>query len=58
MVHFEALRRGLPVTPRSELPRLGAVLKRDLHLLIGPVLLVWFLFEGRSPMFAGFWALV
>ena len=23
MVHFEALRRGLPVTPRSELPRLG-----------------------------------
>lgn len=58
MVHFEAVRRGLPVTPRSQLPRLGAVLKRDWHLLIGPLLLVWLLFTGRSPMFAGFWALV
>jgi TRAP transporter 4TM/12TM fusion protein len=58
MVHFEAVRRGLPVTPRRELPRLGAVFRRDAHLLVGPALLVWFLFEGRSPMFAGFWALV
>jgi TRAP transporter 4TM/12TM fusion protein len=58
MVHFEAVRRGLPVTPRRELPRLGAVLKRDWHLLIGPLLLVWLLFTGRSPMFAGFWSLV
>jgi len=58
MVHFEAVRRGLPVTPRSQLPRLGAVLRRDWHLLIGPLLLVWLLFSGRSPMFAGFWSLV
>jgi len=34
------------------------VLKRDWHLLIGPLVLVWFLFTGRSPMFAGFWSLV
>ena len=58
MVHFEALHRGLPVIPRSELPRLGPVLKRDFHLLVAPALLVWFLFAGRSPMFAGFWSLV
>jgi TRAP transporter 4TM/12TM fusion protein len=58
MVHFEAVRQGLPITPRHELPRLGAVVRRDAHLLVGPALLVWFLFEGRSPMFAGFWALV
>lgn len=58
MVHFEAAREGLPVLRRSELPRLSAVLKRDLHLIAGPGLLVWFLVEGRSPMFAGFWALV
>ena len=58
MVHFEAARQGLPVLPRSELPRLGAVLRRDAHLLGGPAVLVWFLVEGRSPMFAGFWALV
>ena len=57
MVHFEAARVGLPVLPRSELPRFGAVLKRDFHLLIGPAVLVWFLVEGRSPLFAGFWAL-
>ena len=57
MVHFEAVRRNLPVTPRSQLPRLWAVLKRDGHLLVGPALLVWFLFQGRSPMYAGFWAL-
>ena len=57
MVHFEAARRGLPVLPRAELPRLGSVLKRDFHLLVGPGVLVWFLVEGRSPLFAGFWAL-
>jgi len=58
MVHFEAARVGLPVLPRAELPRLTTVLRRDLHLLAGPAVLVWFLVEGRSPMFAGFWALV
>jgi TRAP transporter 4TM/12TM fusion protein len=58
MVHFEAARQGLPVLPRHELPRLGPVFRRDFHLLGGPAVLVWFLVEGRSPMFAGFWALV
>jgi TRAP transporter 4TM/12TM fusion protein len=58
MVHFEAARQELPVLPRAELPRLGAVFKRDAHLLVGPAVLVWFLVEGRSPLFAGFWALV
>jgi TRAP transporter 4TM/12TM fusion protein len=57
MVHFEAARVGLPVLPRSELPRFAAVLKRDFHLLIGPAVLVFFLVQGRSPLFAGFWAL-
>lgn len=58
MVHFEASRVGIPVLPRAELPRLGDVLRRDFPLLIGPGLLVYFLVEGRSPLFAGFWALV
>jgi TRAP transporter 4TM/12TM fusion protein len=58
MVHFEAARQGLPVLPRAELPRLGAVLRRDFHLLAGPGLLLYFLIQGRSPLFAGFWALV
>jgi TRAP transporter 4TM/12TM fusion protein len=58
MIHFEAGRQGLPVLARHELPRLLPILRRDLHLLIGPAVLVWFLVDGRSPMFAGFWALV
>ncbi len=58
MVHFEAARQELPVLPRAELPRLGTVLRRDAHLLVGPAVLVYFLVEGRSPLFAGFWALV
>jgi len=58
MVHFEAARQGLPVLSRQQLPRFAAVLRRDFHLLGGPAVLVWFLIEGRSPMFAGFWALV
>jgi len=58
MVHFEAARLGLPVLPRSVLPRLGAVLRRDLYLLGGPAVLVYLLVDGRSPLFAGFWGLV
>jgi TRAP transporter 4TM/12TM fusion protein len=58
MVHFEAKRQRLPLLARHELPRLGAVLRRDAHLVAGPAVLVWLLVEGRSPMFAGFWALV
>jgi TRAP transporter 4TM/12TM fusion protein len=58
MVHFEAARQGLPVLERSVLPRMGAVLRRDAYLLGGPAVLVWFLVEGRSPLFAGFWGLV
>jgi TRAP transporter 4TM/12TM fusion protein len=58
MVHLEASRLGLPVLERGALPRLGAVLRRDLYLLAGPAVLVWFLVEGRSPLFAGFWGLV
>jgi TRAP transporter 4TM/12TM fusion protein len=34
------------------------VLRRGFHLLVGPAVLVYFLIEGRSPLFAGFWALV
>ena len=58
MVHFEASRRGLPVLSRAELPRLAEVFRRDFHLLAGPAVLVYFLVQGRSPLFAGFWAFV
>jgi TRAP-type uncharacterized transport system fused permease subunit len=44
----------LPVLPRSELPRLIPVLGHGFHLLVGPAVLVYFLIDGRSPLFAGF----
>jgi TRAP transporter 4TM/12TM fusion protein len=58
MVHLEAARQGLPVLSRAELPRLLPTLRRDAHLLLGPLVLLSFLMQGRSPLFAGFWALV
>jgi TRAP transporter 4TM/12TM fusion protein len=58
MVHLEAARLGIPVLPRAGLPRLGAVLARDLHLLVGPGVLLYFLVGGYSPLLAGFWGLV
>jgi TRAP transporter 4TM/12TM fusion protein len=58
MVHFEAARQGLPIMARADLPRLLPILKRDVLLLVGPAVLLYFLYEGRSAMFAGFWALV
>jgi TRAP transporter 4TM/12TM fusion protein len=58
MVHFEAARQGLPVIPRAELPNVFTVLARDFYLLAGPAVLLYFLVAGRSPLFAGFWALV
>ncbi len=58
MVHLEASRQGLPMLERSQLPRLAPVLVRDLHLLAGPAVLVWFLASGGTAERAGFWALV
>ncbi len=58
MVHFEALRQGIRRIPKSELPRLGAVLRQRGYLLLPVIGLVYFLTSGRSAIFAGFWAIV
>jgi len=58
MVHLEASRLNLPVLDRAQLPRLLPVLRRDLHLLAGPAVLVWILASGGTAERAGFWALV
>ena len=58
MVHYEATRLALPVLDRAEVPRLSSVLRRDLFLLAGPAVLLWFLATGHTAERAGFWALV
>ncbi|MBI4591192.1 MAG: TRAP transporter fused permease subunit [Candidatus Rokubacteria bacterium] len=58
MVHLEAARLGLPFIPRSELPRLREVLAAHSHLLVGPAALVYLLVAGRTPLYAGLWAII
>lgn len=53
MVHFEAGRRGLVGLPKEECPSVLAALTRDWHLLLPLVALVWLLFAGYTPLFAG-----
>lgn len=58
MVHFEASRQGLPLLPRSDLPRFSGVLAAYAHLLAAPAALVYFMVEGRTPLYAGLWAII
>ena len=52
-VHFEAKRRGIAGVPRSELPRLGAVLRERGHLFIPVLTILFVLYSGYSaPMAA------
>jgi TRAP transporter 4TM/12TM fusion protein len=52
-VHFEAKRLGLAGVPRSELPRLGAVLRERGHLFIPVIGILFVLYSGYSaPMAA------
>ena len=52
-VHFEAKRRGLVGLPRSELPRLGEVMRVRGHLFIPILLILLVMYSGYSaPMAA------
>jgi len=52
-VHFEAKRAGIHGVPRSELPRLGAVLRVRGHLFIPILTILFVLYSGYSaPMAA------
>ena len=52
-VHFEAKRLGLTGLPRSELPRLGTVLRSNGHLFIPVALILVVMYSGYSaPMAA------
>ncbi len=52
-VHFEAKRRGLVGVPRSELPRLGTVMREQGHLFLPVLAILTVMYSGYSaPMAA------
>ncbi len=53
MVHLEAGRANLVGLPRDELPSPMKALKERWYLILPLVVLVWLLFGGYTPLFAG-----
>lgn len=53
MVHLEAGKRGLLGLPRDELPSARAAISRGWHLVLPLAALIWLLFSGYTPLFAG-----
>lgn len=52
MVHLEAKRLGLKGVPRSELPKIGPLLRDRGHLLLPLVAIIALLMMGRTPTFS------
>ena len=53
MVHLEAGRRGLIGLPEHELPSAFAAIREQWHLLLPLGVLIYLLFSGYTPLFAG-----
>ncbi|MCP3056071.1 TRAP transporter permease [Aurantimonas marianensis] len=53
MVHLEAGKRGLLGLSRAELPSPLRALRNGWYLLLPLIVLVWLLFTGYTPLFAG-----
>jgi TRAP transporter 4TM/12TM fusion protein len=53
MVHLEAGRRSLLGLPEDQVPAAGAALKRGWHLVLPLAALIYLLFDGYTPLFAG-----
>jgi TRAP transporter 4TM/12TM fusion protein len=53
MVHLEASRRGLAGLPKDQCPNPWTALKTNWYLVLPLAALVWMLFHGFTPMFAG-----
>jgi len=53
MVHLEAGRLGLVGLSRADLPSPRAALREGWHLILPLGILVWLLFSGYTPLFAG-----
>ncbi len=57
-VHFEAKRSNLKGTPRSELPKIGTLLRERGHLALPLVVIVYLLVSGYTPMRAALVAII
>ncbi len=53
MVHLEAGKRGLTGLPKDELPSVMGALKKGWYLILPLAVLVYLLFSGYTPLFAG-----
>ena len=53
MVHLEAGKYGLLGLPKSELPSAKAAIVEQWYLILPLAALVWLLFSGYTPLFAG-----
>lgn len=53
MVHLEAGRLGLKGLPKEQLPSALAALRKHWYLILPLAALVWLLFSGYTPLFAG-----
>ena len=58
VVHLEAVKRGIPVLARSELPGVTSTVRSGGHLLLSLPVFVYLLLIGYSVMYAAFWAVV
>lgn len=56
-VHLEAKKEGLQGIPRSELPKVGEILRERGHLSIPLIVIVYLLVVGYTPMRAALWAI-
>ncbi|HMA16252.1 MAG: TRAP transporter permease, partial [Bacteroidota bacterium] len=53
MVHLEAGKRGLMGLPKDELPSIRRALRESWYLILPLLVLVYLLFTGYTPLFAG-----
>jgi TRAP transporter 4TM/12TM fusion protein len=57
-VHLLSLKLGIEPLPRKEIPQVWPVLKRGIHFLVPPIVLVYVLIRGYTPMLSAILAMV
>ncbi|NLY21208.1 MAG: TRAP transporter permease [Tissierellia bacterium] len=58
MVHLEASKLGLKGIPRSELPKVGPIMKKQGYLLLPLVIIVVLLIKGLTPTISAYYGIV